>query len=206
MSTAAEVEIYHGNQLGAPDVDCAVPIHAPQTVKVWSKPYPLAGGEAIYYGVSPSEGESDLILVPFKGNATINWKSTFSDAVVVKFQGQGDDDIFTKVNDVLYAVYNKIKLATSSDLEKKFADGLDGVVLYPRKDLSLNAKMRSINGTIVTTFPGHADFDAFKKKALQLLAKKKICPLSGIFLVQGAVLSERGIDVCVKLWEASVRK
>lgn len=197
---------YHGNQEGAPDVDCSLPPSIPTSVKVWKKPFPLAGGEAIYYGVSPAEGESDLILVPFKGTTQINWKSTFSDAVMFKYTGVEDEDIFTKVNDVLYAVHAKISQGTSSELEAKLASNLDGVVLYPRKELSINAKLRSINGHIVTTFPGHSDFEAFKKKALQCLAKKKTCPVSGTFLVQGAVLSDRGIDVCVKLWEVSVRK
>lgn len=195
---------YHGNQLGAPDVDCD--IKKQTQVKAWSKPYPLPGGEAVYYGVSLLDG-GDQILVPFNGNAIVNFNSTFSEGFAFKYMVQQHEEVLVFMNDVLDIVFQKIKMASpQSDLEKQLSTTLDAPTDYPRKDGGINAKLIVKSGIMVTTFGPHADFDAFKKKAMVAVAKKKPVAVTGMFLVQGAVLSNRGLDVCVKLWDVSVRK
>jgi hypothetical protein len=205
-SSSSPVIAYHGNQLGDPNIDTEMKSRA-TNVKAWGKPYPLPGGEAIYFGVSSLDGDADEILIPFSGTAIINFNSTFSDGFAFKYQARADEDIFTSMNDVLDTVHEKIRKSTpTSELEQKLSADLNTTEDYPRKDGGVNAKLRVKNGIMLTTFGSHVDFDAFKKKAMVFIAKKKPVSVAGVFLVQGAVLSKRGLDVCVKLWEVSVRR
>jgi len=205
-SSTPTAAAYHGNQLGDPNIDCEMK-KPERTIKAWGKPYPLPGNEAIYYGVSALDGDQEEILVPFSGTATVSFNSTFSDGFSFKYQPRAEECIYAPMNEALDIVYEKIRNASApSELEQLLAKPLNSPQDYPRKDGSVSAKLRIKNGIMLTTFGAQSDFEAFKKKAMVFIAKKKPVNVAGTFLVQGVVLSNRGLDVCMKLWDVSVRK
>ena len=207
------------NQLGNPHVDLKeegeIEDMAP-SMRIWNKPYELPSGDAVYYGVSPVNGTSEQILVPFIGTADIVFKSKFHpqgvplDKVSLKYNGKPHEEIYAVMNEMLKVAKEEIKANPSpSDLVQKLAAKTIMAVEpqeYPRKDNSISAKFKVKDGSVLTSFIGIADYEAFKKKAMSFIAKKKPIPVAGVFHVQGVVLSDRGLDVCVKLWEVSVRK
>lgn len=182
-------------------------------MRVWSKPYDLPGGDAVYFGVSPANSDEEHILVPFNGLAQMSFKNQWNpqgvpvDKVAIKYQGRTSEKIFDVMNDMLETVYQEIKEnPPTSELAQKLASSLLEQDKYPRKDNTITAKFKVKDGVVLTTLVGIADFEAFKKRAMTFLGKKKPVPVGGVFHVQGVVLSNRGLDVCVKLWEISVRK
>ena len=209
---------YEGNQLGDPNLqelinataDC--PSSSP-SMSVWKKPYELPGGDALYFGVSPVDSGSEQILVPFSGVASISFKSKYhpegvpKEAVCIKYEGKAHEKIFTTMNDMLDTVVEELKsYPLESELGQRLMSKLGDPKQYPRRDNAITAKFKVKDGNMLTSFVGIADYEAFKKKAMTFIAKKKPVPVMGVFHVQGVVLSERGLDVCVKLWEISVRK
>jgi hypothetical protein len=114
------------------------------------------------------------------------------------------------MNEMLKVAKEEIKAnPTPTDLVQRLAAKTIMAVEpqeYPRKDNSISAKFKVKDGSVLTSFIGIADYEAFKKKAMSFIGKKKPVPVAGVFHVQGVVLSDRGLDVCVKLWEVSVRK
>lgn len=201
------------NQLGNPDYEEGeVPA---SSMRIWNKPYELPSGDAVYYGVSPVNSESEQILVPFIGTADIVFKSKYHpqgvplDKVSLKYNGKPHEEIYAVMNEMLTVAKDEIKGNPSpSELVQKLADKALIVepLEYPRKDNAISAKFKVKDGSVLTSFIGISDYEAFKKKAMSFIAKKKPVPVAGVFHVQGVVLSDRGLDVCVKLWEISVRK
>ncbi len=184
-----------------------------RSMKVWSKPYELPGGDAVYFGVSPMDSDEENILVPFNGVAQMSFKNQWNpqgvpvDKVAIKYEGRPSERIFDVMNDMLETVLQDIKEnPPTSEVAQKLAASLLEQDKYPRKDNTITAKFKVKDGALLTSFVGITDYEAFKKKAMTFLGKKKPVPVSGIFHVQGVVLSNRGLDVCVKLWEVSVRK
>lgn len=211
MTTPCSSPVY--NQLGNPDYEEGeVPA---SSMKIWNKPYELPSGDAVYYGVSPVNSESEQILVPFIGTADIVFKSKYHpqgvplDKVSLKYNGKPHEEIYAVMNEMLTVAKDEIKGNPSpSELVQKLADKALIVepLEYPRKDNAISAKFKVKDGSVLTSFIGISDYEAFKKKAMSFIAKKKPVPVAGVFHVQGVVLSDRGLDVCVKLWEISVRK
>jgi hypothetical protein len=192
------------------DVNC-VPL---PWMKVWNKPYELPGGDAIYFGVSPVDQEKEQILIPFQGTAQMSFKNQWNptgvpvDKVQLKYEGRKGERVFEVMNEMLDCVKQEIKEnPPASEVAQKLLSGINWQQeAYPRKDNTITAKFKVKDGVMLTNLIGIADFDSFKKKAMFFLGKKKPVPVSGIFHVQGVVLSSRGLDVCVKLWEIAVRK
>lgn len=211
MVTPSASPIY--NQLGNPDYEEGeVPA---ASMRIWNKPYELPSGDAVYYGVSPVNSESEQILVPFIGTADIVFKSKYHpqgvplDKVSLKYNGKPHEEIYAVMNEMLTVAKDEIKGNPSpSELVQKLADKALIVepLEYPRKGNAISAKFKVKDGSVLTSFIGISDYEAFKKKAMSFIAKKKPVPVAGVFHVQGVVLSDRGLDVCVKLWEISVRK
>ena len=184
-----------------------------RSMRVWSKPYDLPGGDAVYFGVSPMDSDEEHILVPFNGVAQMSFKNQWNpqgvpvDKVAIKYEGRPSERIFDAMNEMLETVLQDIKEnPPTSEVAQKLAASLLEQDKYPRKDNTITAKFKVKDGALLTSFVGITDYEAFKKKAMTFLGKKKPVPVSGIFHVQGVVLSNRGLDVCVKLWEVSVRK
>jgi hypothetical protein len=193
------------------DVNCV----QPRNMRVWNKPYVLPGGDAVYFGVSPVDEDSEQILVPFQGFAEMSFKNQWNptgvpvDKVAVKYKGRPGEKVFETMNTMLDAVIDEIKnTPLESEVGQKLADSvlMNPVSNYPRRENTITAKFKVKDGVVQTNFIGITDFEAFKKRAMFFLGKKKPVPISGLFHVQGVVLSNRGLDVCVRLWELSIRK
>ena len=184
-----------------------------RSMRVWNKPYDLPGGDAVYFGVSPVNQDLEQILVPFNGVAQMSFKNQWNptgvpiDKVQLKYEGRKGERIFEVMNEMLETVVQEIKEnPPASETAQKLLLSLGPQEPYPRKDNTITAKFKVKEGVVLTNLIGIADFEAFKKKAMTFLGKKKPVPVVGVFHVQGVVLSNRGLDVCVKLWEISVRK
>lgn len=193
------------------DVNCI----QPKNMRVWNKPYVLPGGDALYFGVSPVDEDCEQILVPFNGFAEMSFKNQWNptgvpvDKVSLKYKGRSGEKVFEVMNTMLDTVVQEIKEnPLESEVGQKLAESLlnNDVPVYPRKDNTIAAKFKVKDGIVQTNFIGITDFEAFKKRAMTFLGKKKPVPVAGLFHVQGCVLSSRGLDVCVKLWELSIRK